>query len=196
MVNDLTNPADKFNQISALSNDGYIVLSQGLEPYLLYEYQNLDNLKSNPHIVFNIPKCMEDNGIRTNFIDNINKVLLFDELLGVCDHFDLAYVLLSFDIYNLSNDTTYVVRLSSGDNNISIDNSEFLIDNTNIKQTTFSANIKFLNQINYTVFHVYASLYENEILLDKDVISIMVNCPQKPSPTPLPKKITANISIL
>lgn len=196
VVNNLNNPADSFNQIPKLDNDGYILVSQSLEPYLLYEYQNLDNIQNNPHIIFDIPKCMEDNGISSTLVDNINKVLTFDDLLGVCDNFEQASILLSFDAYNLKNDTTYNIRVNSTNNNINIENSEFLLDNFTTKKQTLSTHIKFLNQITYSIFHIYVSLYENEILIDKDVVSILVNCPKKPDPTPLPPKIKTNISII
>lgn len=198
MVNNLSNPADNFNQIpSLIPNEGYILLSQNDKPYLLYEYQNLDNTNMNPHIIFNIPKCMEDNGIlASNFIDNINKVLTFDELLGVCDNFEQASILLSFDVYNLKPDTTYSIRINSASPNISIKDSEFILDNLDIKQKTFSTNIQFLNEITRNIFHVYVSLYDNNILIDKDVVSIFVNCPRKPEPTPLPAKVKASISII
>lgn len=198
MVNNLSNPTDNFNQIPRLiSNEGYILLSQIDKPYMLYEYQNLDNTNTNPHIIFNIPKCMEDNGILTsNFVDNINKVLTFDELLGVCDNFEQASILLSFDVYNLRQDTTYSIRINSANTNISIENEEFILDNFDSKQKTFSTHIKFLNEISRNIFHIYVSLYDNNLLIDKDVVSIFVNCPRKPEPTPLPPKVKASISII
>ena len=181
LVFDTSDIADPFNQLKHLNaGEGYLVISNkaGQIPnYTWYDgiEQNPENFDK-PSATFMYNQCL------TNVsVDNNQKTVKLVDLDGACDSYKKAGVTLKVKLDKLNLGYNYKVVFSSDQNNVVFENDEVYYGNNALQSLVLNNNIDIVKNLINNITTIYLSLYENDSLINNDVLSIYHNCPAPPA---------------
>lgn len=181
---------DKLNQIRSLERgSGYIVVVKTDQTLPFVWYNSTVGIPSQKieRIVFDIEQCYDINKQSVDFIDANAKAIRLDQRVGVCRNDYSATVSVVINLTNLRKNTDYHIHLDSYNKNILFIDQDFYLNNNQLSDHSVYAKVKFINNTVNSIFSIDASLNIGNTNIDRDVLSIYVDCPPPPAPTPTPR---------
>jgi len=191
LVNQTSNINDRLNQIHEIINGkGYIVISDPRTslPYVWYEY--FPKISSTPQgrVTFNIEECYIINKQNTDFIDNTAKAIkLGDQRHGTCMKDLSATISVVVDLTDLQKNKDYHIHLDSLNKDVYFIEQDIYLNNNQLANHSVYAKLKFLEHNVNNIFDIRVSLNIGNNEIDRDILSIYVDCPPRPEPTPTPR---------
>jgi hypothetical protein len=191
---------DKFNQIRELTNGkGYIIVNgpQTKLPYVWYKYFPKVSLSDTAKIAFNITKCYVANKQSLEFIDNTAKAIkLGQQGNGACMKDYSATISVVIDLTNLQKNTDYHIHLESLSREVIFVEQDIYLDNNQLSNHSVYAKLQFLENNVNNIFDIQATVNIGNNEVDRDILSIYVDCPEPPKPTPTPRPAQPIIRIV
>jgi hypothetical protein len=191
---------DKFNQIRELTNGkGYIIVNgaQTKLPYVWYKYFPRVASLDSTRIAFNITKCYVANKQSLEFIDNTAKAIkLGQQGNGACMKDYSATISVVIDLTNLQKNTDYHIHLESLNQEVYFIEQDIYLDNNQLTNHSVYAKIRFLEHNVNNIFDIQATVNIGNNEVDRDILSIYVDCPEPPKPTPTPRPAQPIIRIV
>lgn len=191
---------DRFNQIRELTNGkGYIIVNgaQTKLPYVWYKYFPRLNSSETAKIAFNITKCYVANKQSLEFIDNTAKAIkLGQQGNGSCMKDYSATISVVIDLINLQKNTDYHIHLESLSQEVLFVEQDIYLNNNQLSNHSVYAKLKFLENNVNNIFDIQATVNIGNNEVDRDILSIYVDCPEPPKPTPTPRPAQPIIRIV
>jgi hypothetical protein len=166
--------------------EGYIVIPRQDQtlPFVWYSTGSTPTSTKFERIAFDIEQCFNINKQEVNFIDNNVKAIRLDQKPGTCKEDYTAIVSVVINLTNLKKNTDYHVHLDSEDTNVIFVNQDFYLNKNQLPNRSIYAKVKFVNNTNNNIFTIVSSLNIGATNIDKDILSIYVDCDSPPqSPT-------------
>jgi hypothetical protein len=191
---------DRFNQIRELTNGkGYIIVNgaQTKLPYVWYKYFPRASSSETTKIAFNITKCYVANKQSLEFIDNTAKAIkLGQQGNGSCMKDYSATISVVIDLVNLQKNTDYHIHLESLSREVLFVEQDIYLNNNQLSNHSVYAKLKFLENNVNNIFDIQATVNIGNNEVDRDILSIYVDCPEPPKPTPTPRPAQPIIRIV
>jgi hypothetical protein len=191
---------DRFNQIRELTNGkGYIIVNgdQTKLPYVWYKYFPRVSSSDTAKIAFNITKCYVANKQSLEFIDNTAKAIkLGQQGNGSCMKDYSATISVVIDLVNLQKNTDYHIHLESLSREVLFIEQDIYLNNNQLSNHSVYAKLKFLENNVNNIFDIQATVNIGNNEVDRDILSIYVDCPEPPKPTPTPRPAQPIIRIV
>jgi hypothetical protein len=180
LVFDTSDIADPFNQIKQLRTDeGYLVISNKagqIPDYTWYETLDQDTrVLDQPSAVFVYDQCETNTDVNHN-----QKVVKLTDIEGLCDSYKKAGTTLKIKLDRLQKSHNYRIVFGSDQNNVVFENIELYYGNNQLKDLIINNNIDIVSNLVNNIITVTLHLYDNDVLVSNDAISIYVNCPPPP----------------
>lgn len=181
LVFDTSDIADPFNQLKLLKpGEGYLIISNkaGQIPnYTWYESINQDPKTLNkPVATFSYKQCLTNINVSNN-----QKVVKLTDIEGVCDSYRKAGATLKVQLGQLNKGLNYRLVFSTEDTGLVFENTELYYANNQILDLVINNNIDIMSNLVNNVITINLSLYENDLIVSQDSLSIYVNCPPPPA---------------
>lgn len=181
LVFDTSDIADPFNQLKLLQpEEGYLIISNkaGQIPnYIWYDVTAI-----NPE-VFNKPKVSFIYN-QCNTVKNVNnnqKAINLKDIGGACDSYKKAGVTLKAKLEDLKKGYHYRVEFSTDHPNTVFENTELYYGNNQLKYLIINNNIDIMSDLTNNIVTLNIYLYENDLLINTDTLSIYINCQVPPA---------------
>lgn len=180
LVFDTSDIADPFNQIKHLkAGEGYLIVSNkaGQIPnYTWYESNAADpQVFSKPRVSFVYEQC--DTAVE---VMNNQKAVNLQDLEGMCDAHRKAGATIKVHLDDLRKGFHYRLVFTADQSGIVFENTELYYGNNQVSNFIVNNNIDMLANLVNNVITINTYLYENDVLVNADVLSIYVNCPPPP----------------
>lgn len=191
---------DDLNQIRELINGkGYIIVNNAKTklPYVWYEYSPNVTSTAQAKIAFDINKCYIVNKQSVDFIDNNAKAIkLGEQRDGTCMKDYSANISVIATLTNLKKNTDYHIHLESLNKDVYFIEQDIYLNNNQLSDHSVYAKLKFLENNVNNIFDIYVTLNIGNNEIDRDILSIYVDCPEPPKPTPTPRPAKPIIRIV
>lgn len=180
LVFDMSDISDPFNQIKYLkAGEGYLVVSNkaGQIPnYSWYEANTQDPQAFNrPQASFMYKQCKTSINVSNN-----QKAVNLTDIEGSCDSYKKAGATLKIKLDNLQKGRHYRVVFFTDHPNTIFENTELYYGNNQLKELVINNNIDIMSNLVNSVITINLYLYENDVAVSSDSMSVYVNCPAPP----------------
>lgn len=181
LVFDMSDISDPFNQIKYLkAGEGYLIVSNKaghIPNYAWYESTSQDpQAFDRPQASF----IYNQHGTMINVANNQKAVDLKD-IEGTYDSYKKAGATLKTKLDNLQKGFHYRVVFSTDHTDTVFENTELYYGNNQLKSLIINNNIDIMSNLVNSVVTISLHLYENDVVVSSDSISIYINAPAPPA---------------